>query len=110
MRYARFLEWKQNVRENGIPNDSSIKSYIRGLKKIVLAEGLDLDEEFLRDGLEDLMQRYTHQAEHVRVGDPILARIELGVGVEVRDLARYKSNINKYREFCENPLNRLIET
>ncbi len=105
-----FLKWMRTESKYRA-SVKSVKGYINQLKRVELASGVDLDEEFKKDEMANLLERYTHEAAHARATRPIatflittilipiLAFIETGIAV--RDVTRRKSRINQYKKFCE---------
>jgi len=69
------------------------------LKKIERSEGIDLDAEFDRDGLEGLWRRYQYSIEDLRNGRPNPTKIDIEPEKLNRDLAFYRTHIQAYRAF-----------
>ena len=116
-----FFDWMVDMRvaRGDIrPSNTSIRNYIGALKRIQKYQGINLDNEFLNDDMEDILKRYTHEAKDARKGRSNLSRftiylltsrianiigasyIGVEIGIAVRDITRRKSRLNQYQQFC----------
>jgi endonuclease len=69
------------------------------LRRIERDEGINLDEEFEKDGLDSLLSRFRYRAEDARAGRPNPTKIDIDPEKLARDIAFYRSAINSYRRF-----------
>ncbi len=91
MRVEEFKIWASNSLQQG-----SVNSYTYYIQRVAEAEGINIDEEFDKDGLQGLIARY---------GNTVAEAQEKGVeppkiNVGANSLGDYRSILRKYRKFC----------
>ena len=69
------------------------------MRRIERDEGINLDEEFEKDGLDSLLSRFRYRAEDARAGRPNPTKIDIDPEKLARDIAFYRSAINSSRRF-----------
>ncbi len=120
-RAEAFFDWMVAMRVasgDRRPTNKSIRNYIGCLKRIQKYQGINLDKEFLKDEMANILKRYTHEAKDARKGQSNLSRfttfiltsriahrfgasyIGVEIGIAVRDITRRKSRLNQYQQFC----------
>jgi hypothetical protein len=69
------------------------------LKRVEKAEGLDLDDEYDRDGLTSLLARYRYGAADANIGRPNPTKLDIDLDKLRTHLTWYRSHISDYRSF-----------
>ncbi len=96
MRVEEFRAWTTNFDIA----ESTIRTHITDIKRIEKSEGIDVDNEFKKDGMKSLLQTYTYSVQDERDGRPNPTKLITKTTSLPRFLGQYKSYLNKYREFC----------
>ncbi len=102
-----FKDWLEYHRVGGKPNDRTIKGYIAKVKRVerieLLPSGTDIDAEFRRDGMAEIIGRFVYSNEDTIARIPHRNSMGFTAGVTTSS-ASYKSSINIYCKFCNNPI------
>ncbi len=101
----RFVRWMVDVSEY-TDDEPDVRGYVRQLGEVEQAERINpdgnfLDDEFRLNGLVRLYELYKYWAKDARVGRPNPTQMILHDGELVRELTKYRSRINQYKQFCE---------
>ncbi len=102
MREQEFKEWFGTIKNrNGKPFDeNNVYFYVNAARHAERAEGIDLDDEFQKDGLASLYQTYKYSAQDDRDKRPNPTKMK---GIDTRllsALSDIRSALNHYRKFC----------
>ncbi len=102
-REIKFRDWMDKRKTNaGIDYEpKTINTHVSDLCRIEKAEKIDLDEEFKANRLKRLIDLYTYSADDARADLPNPTNLKTTSKSLYGFLSAYKSQINKYREFCE---------
>ena len=106
MKKAEFRAWLENFELH----DATIDTYVRNLDRLEREEDFDLDEQFQKDEMAEILQRFTYSTEDERNNRPNPTKLNLRTNFLLNLLLAYKSQLKKYQTFCLSTVDSSINT
>jgi endonuclease len=98
MREVAYRQWLEAQQLK----TSSVQTLMTDARRVERDESLDLDQEFDRDGIQDLVGRLTFSIADQRAGLPNPSKILLPAQNLWKSLRSYRNTVEKYRRFRES--------
>ena len=94
--HERYPEWLRRA----VPTESTFRTKLSELRRVEFRYG-DLDEQFDRDELQNIIDELTYSSADARDNRPNPSRLEIDGDIR-NNLASYKSAVQKYARFRQD--------
>ncbi len=99
-----FENWLKSLKKRNNPSkrhlkDSSVTTYLNDSKRVEDEDGFDLDNEFAKNEMESLLERYTYTTADEESDKPNPTHLVFKSKSLRKSLSDHKTALNHYRKF-----------
>ena len=79
---------------------STTQTRTSGIRRVERDEGIDVDEEFQKDGMKSLLELFRYTSNDTRANRPNPTKLKIATESLQRDISWFAGHLRKYRDFC----------